>query len=169
MNKKLSRLLSVLFVIFIVGFFAISFFSGGLEHIEDTNGAENTTLTTITDSNIIKLDTGALAPVTISRPMLSDGLKFSSKKFTGVYEVLYNNYIGASDFELDLTSFTVTEGNFKMAVVHNEKIVAVIEPDTFVNYRLENISGTVSLRIAGESAAYEFYMSEHDYENFAHP
>lgn len=148
---------------------------GDLEHIEDTNGPDDYSLTTITDENIVKMDLGALSPCTIDRnPVLkeltgiSSGVRIYSDKFTGVYEVLYSNYVLPSDFVIDLTSFSVKEGNLRMAVVHNDEIVAELKPDTFVDYCLENVTGTVSLRIAGESASYEFYMSEFDYDQFNH-
>lgn len=155
--------------------FAGKMMVGDLEHIEDTNGPDDYSLTTITDENIINMDLGALSPCTIDRnPIIkeltgiSTATRIYSDKFTGVYEVLYSNYVLPSDFVINLTSFNVTEGNLRMVVVHNDEIVAELKPDTFVEYWLENVTGTVSLRIAGESASYEFYMFESDYDNFSH-
>lgn len=144
-------------------------FGSGLEHIPDTNGPEDYSLTTITDENIIKQDLGSIGGPTISQSILfGDGYEFSAKKFTGVYEILYDNFIGKSDFVLDLTNFVVTEGNVRLVVIHNDQIVAELTPDMFVEYRLEDITGTVSLRIAGESAAFSFFMSGHDYNFHSH-
>ena len=81
---------------------------------------------------------------------------------------MYNNYIDSSDCVIQLYDFTVSSGNFKMAVVHDGEIVATLEPDSIVEYRLENISGKVSLMIAGESADFSFSIAESDYEGFAH-
>lgn len=162
-------LLLVAIALVVVGLFWI-FGDGGPEHIADTNGPEDFSLTTITDANIVNRDMGSIGGPTISKSILSgDGYEFSAKKFTGVYEILYDNFIGKSDFVLDLTNFVVTEGNFRMVVVHNDQIVAELTPDTFIEYRLEDISGTVALRIAGESAAFSFFMTGIDYNSHAHP
>ena len=55
-------------------------------------------------------------------------------------------------------------------MVQDDKIVAVLQPDDFgqVDYLLEDISGTVSLVIAGESAQFSFKIAEGDYDTFAH-
>jgi len=164
MKKLLTGLLAVA-VIVVAG---IWFLTDDLEHIEDTNGPDDYTLTTITDETIVNRDMGALNPVSISRGIFQSGVEFSSENFTGVYEILYDNYIGESDFCLDLQDFTVTGGNFKMVVVHDDEIVATIEPDALVEYRLENVTGYVSLRIAGESASYSFRMFESDYDLHTH-
>lgn len=166
MKGKLPLLLVALVLVAVALFWI---FGDGIEHIEDTNGPEDISLTTITDSNIINRDIGSIGGPTISQSVLTgDGYEFSAKKFTGVYEILYDNFIGTSDFWLDLTNFSVTEGNFRMVVVHNDQIVAELTPDMFVEYRLEDITGTVSLRIAGESAAFQFFMTGTEYNNHSH-
>lgn len=151
-------------------------FGNGMEPIEDTNGPDDYSLTTITDEQIIGGELGALNPVSVSSSefdlggvTVSSAVQFKSSDFSGVYEILYNNYILPSDFVLNLTSFTVDSGNFKMVVIHDDEIVATLEPGEFVEYCLEDVTGTVSLRIAGESASYCFYMSQTDYDTFAHP
>ena len=152
---------------------AIVFFAAGClwlilsspDHIEDTNGAEDLSLQTITEENIIQLDFGAVGGPNISRNSLwGDVVEFSAKKYTGVTEIFYDNFIGTSDFEVDLSSFEVTGGNFQMVVVCNGEIVATLEPGGMVDYCLEDVTGYVSLRIAGESASYSFSMAGIDYE-----
>ena len=96
-------------------------------------------------------------------------MEFSAEKFTGVYEILYDNFVLPSDFEINLTAYEIRGGNFKLVVVHDDKIVATLDPDTFVEYRLEDVTGTVSLKIAGESASFSFCMSEMEYDYHAHP
>jgi hypothetical protein len=64
--------------------------------------------------------------------------------------------------------FTVTGGNFRMVVVNEDRIIADIEPGT-QQILLEGVKGRVALRIAGESAAYSFSMTEFEYNSFAHP
>ena len=128
-----------------------------LEHIEDTNGTENYSLQTITDENIVKGDVGALN-LRKHTGLLNDGITFSSDKFTGVAEIMLTNFVLPSDFDLEVTGFHVNSGNFKMVVVHDETIAAVIEPDLFASCYLEDVTGTVSLVIAGESADFTFSL-----------
>ena len=165
MNKKLATILAIA-VLVVVGFWL---FRNDLSHIEDTNGAEDVSLQTITESNIVNMDMGSLGGPNISRSTLTGStVSFSAKKFTGVYEVLYDNFILPSDFVLDLTAYEISGGNFRMVVVHNDKIVATLEPGLMVEYRLEDVTGTVALRIAGESAAFHFDMTQFDYDMHSH-
>ena len=144
-------------------------FIGGVEHVEDTNGPDNYNLQTIRDHEIVEMSTGALGGPKRSQTVLTgDSIHFSAEKFTGVYEILYDNLLGKSDFWISLTNYEITGGNFKMAVVHEDEIVAVLTPDLFVDYRLDNISGHVVLRIAGESASFSFAMSQSEYDRHSH-
>ena len=173
--KKIKEL--VVFTAIVCAMVAAGFMmTGDLKHIEDTNGSDDYTLTTITDENIINRDIGALTPYVIDRNSvfkqltgISTGVRIYSDKFTGVAEILSAGYVLPSDFVLDLASFQIYEGNLKMAVVLDQEIVAEIEPGTLLEYRLDDVVGTVSLRIAGESASYEILMSESDYDYFNHP
>lgn len=165
-GKKILTTVVVLVFVVVVGAW---FMLGGTDHIEDTNGPENFDLQTITDEEIINMSTGSIGGPKISRSILTgDAVEFSAEKFTGVYEIMYDNFIGTSDFEVDLTAYEIYGGNFKLAVVHNDEIVAVLEPGLFVEYRLEDITGYVSLRIAGESASFSFSMSELEYDYHSH-
>ncbi len=154
----------VLIAVIIAG---IMLFNTDLEHIEDTNGAKNYELQTITDENIINKDTGALG-VSTKTNNLTNMTEISSNKFTGVYEVLYTNLIGKSDFVLNIYDFKVNRGNFKMVVVHDGKIVGTLTPENADEFILNDINGTVSLVIAGESAEFSFEMTSLDYNSFDH-
>lgn len=165
-GKKKNRLDIVLAVI-VVAVCVFMFLGDGLEHIEDINGTEDYSLTMITDQQIVDKRVGALN-VRTQTGLLSGMVEVSSNKFTGVYEVVYDHYIAPSDFVLNLYGFTVTSGNFKMCVVQEGKIVDVLEPGEFVEYQLEDVTGTVSLVIAGESAEFCFQMTESDYDSFSH-
>lgn len=159
-------------VVTMVAVFMFMMMKSNLKHVEDTNGADNYKPVTFTDSDIIDMKTGALNPCTVRDALIGNGVEFSSDKFTGVYEILYADYILPSDFELEIQTLNVTEGNFRMVVVHEDKIVAEIQPNSeelITTVRLENITGYVSLRIVGESAAYTFQMNPLDYESFSHP
>ena len=106
--------------------------------------------------------------VTTSTKNITNMTEISSEKFTGVYEVLYTNLLGKSDFVLKLYDFKVNSGNFKMVVVHDGEIVETITEENYEEFILEDINGTVSLVIAGESADFSFEMTSFDYDSFDH-
>ena len=134
-----------------------SFLNSDLKHIEDTNGPEDYTLTTITDENIIKQDMGA-RNVSKSTGLLNDGVTFKSDKFTGVYRVFQTNFFFDSDFLMDVAGFWVNSGNFRMCIVNDGKIIATVEPGMFATCELSDLNGSFELVIAGESADFEFTL-----------
>lgn len=146
------------------------------DHIEDANGPNDFSLTTITDENIINMDMGSRNSMTIAQKgvelggvKINKGVEISSKKFTGVAEVMYNSYMFASSVVIELDYLKVESGNFKMVLVYEDEIVQVIEPsDEPIRIEMKDLSGTLSLRIAGESAAYSFRMSDQVYNEFEH-
>ena len=146
---------------------ALSLTACGSVKIEDTNGTDNFALNTITDQNILNLDLPSGGYGTKTSGLLSKTVTHSGKDFSGVVEVLWTDMI-AGDFVLDLMDYTVTGGNFRMVVVNEDRIIADIEPGT-TQILLEGVKGRVALRIAGESAAYSFSMTEFEYNSFAHP
>ena len=154
---KLKKAMPAIGAVVLIVVAVFWFMGGALEHIEDTNGAANYNLQTITDQNMINQDIGSLN-LKSSTGFLNDGVTFKSDKFTGVYRIMLTNYIFPSDFVVDVAGFTINNGNFKMVVVNDDKIVAVIEPGIFANCRLENLIGSVSLVIAGESADFSFTL-----------
>ena len=173
-NKK--NVGAIIFAVVFLAVFVVWMLVGGIEPIPDTNGPDDISLATITDENIINRDMGSVHAVTIKKSGIEVGnvainsmVKFSSKDFSGIYEICYNNYIGKSDVEVRLGHLTVDSGNFKMVALLNDEIVGVIEPsDEEIVFRMDDINGYFSLRIAGESAAYSFTMSQMDYDHFAH-
>ena len=172
MKNKAAKPMPGWMVIPVVIFCAIAavwIFLSAPEHIEDENGPDNYALHTITDGDIIKGEYGSVGGPKISKSILTgDAVEFSAEKFTGVADILWDNLLGRSDITVSLANFQVTGGNFKMAVVHEDEIVAVLTPDLFVDYRLDNISGHVVLRIAGESASFSFAMSQSEYDRHSH-
>jgi hypothetical protein len=177
MNKPFKHLLAgeklknAAVFVFAVVLVAAGFFWFGkdsLDHIEDTNG-DDISLQVITEQQIVERSIGALGgPNVLRSSILGSTVEFSAKKYTGVTEILYDNYILPSDFVLDLINYEILGGNFQLVVVHDDKIVAVLEPGTFVHYRMDDITGYVSLRIVGESAAFKFSMSEFDLDMHTH-
>lgn len=153
--EKLKKILIPVLAVIFVGVFAVLMFSSDLEHIEDTNGADNYSLQQITDSNIIKMDIGALN-YKESKDIISNTVTYSSNKFTGVAEIFSENMV-ANRFDISINHAQVTSGNFKIVLVLNDEIVHEFKLNELTqSYTLENPKGTVSLRIAGESADFMF-------------
>lgn len=153
-------------ILAIVG--AIWLILGRVEHIEDTNGPDNYKLTTITDQNIIKRDMGNTGLTRKKGLLTGDIHTFSSDKFTGVEEIMYNNYIFKSSDYFTIHNFEVYEGNFRMVVVLDNEIIAELEPGMTVDYDFKDVKGTLALRIAGESASFKFSITGYDLDRFAH-
>lgn len=155
MRNLKKFILFIVVVVFLV-VFAIWMFSSDLEHIEDTNGA-TFQLQQITDSNIINMDIGALN-VSKTKTPLSE-TEYSSDKFTGVYDIFTTDIVG-NRFDVTLFNTVVNSGNFKVVLIHNDEIVHEFRLNELMQtYTLENPHGAVSLRIAGESADFEFSYS----------
>lgn len=169
LNEGLKKILFGILGIAVIIVCLISFLTNDLEHIEDTNGPDDYSLAVITDENIINMDTGALGGPTKSTNTLSgNAINFSADKYTGVSEILYDNYILKSDFDLSIHNFEVYEGNLRLLVINDGKIIAELEPGMVIDCYIEDITGYVSLRIAGESASFSFSISGSDYERHSH-
>lgn len=154
--RNLKKLISFIVVVVFLVVFAVWMFSSDLEHIEDTNGA-TFQLQQITDSNIINMDIGALN-VSKTKTPLSE-TEYSSDKFTGVYDIFTTDIVG-NRFDITLFNTVVNSGNFKVVLIHNDEIVHEFKLNELMQtYTLENPHGAVSLRIAGESADFEFAYS----------
>lgn len=137
------------------------------EHMEDTNGADNYSLQTITEQDVIEQKMGARGTVNerethidIAGWSISDGTKYSSKKFTGVYLLHSTTLMKGSDIYVSLAEFNIKEGNFAFFVVFDGEIVGQVEPseNALAEFLLENVekTGTLEYIIAGESANFEF-------------
>lgn len=154
--RNLKKLILFIVVVVFLVVFAVWMFSSDLEHIEDTNGA-TFQLQQITDSNIINMDIGALN-VSKTKTPLSE-TEYSSDKFTGVYDIFTTDIVG-NRFDVTLFNTVVNSGNFKVVLIHNDEIVHEFRLNELMQtYTLENPHGAVSLRIAGESADFEFSYS----------
>lgn len=154
--KPIKKILPIALAAVIIAVAVIWFAGSGLEHIADTNGPGDFTLQTITDDNIRALDLGALNVSQKTGLLTGDTVTYSSDKFTGVYEVFRENII-TNRYEITVNHARVDGGNFKMVLCVDDEIVHTFAlnelTQTFV---LEDVSGTVSLRIAGESADFQF-------------
>ena len=99
---------------------------------------------------------------------ISDGVELSAKKFSGVADILWADYILPSDFSLNLDHFSVTGGNFRMMVINEGEIIADIQPGDDISLLIEDLTGYTVVRIAGESAAFRIVLTEHEYDLFEH-
>lgn len=159
LNEKTKKILTIIGAVVIVAVCAVWFLSNDLEHIEDTNGADNFRLQTITDSNIINRDVGAMG-LEKSTDAISNTVTYSSDKFTGVEE-LYGTNIWSNRLEITINHARVDYGNFKIVLLEDDRIIHEFELNELTQtYVLENPNGYISLRIAGESAGFmlDYYI-----------
>ena len=153
MKKALSVFLSAALCLSLVGC--------GTKY-EDTNGADNFKLQTITDQNIIKRDIGAsgLAYTEEDLAGVLSSSEYSSKNFNGVEQIFLTNFLLPSDIEIYVGHMNVKSGNFRLAVINNDEIIYEIPPDAFAEtFRFEDLTGTFSIHVAGESAAFNFHLN----------
>ncbi len=155
LNEKTKKILAGIFGVVLIVVCVFWFMNDDLEHIEDTNGADNFTLQTITDENIINRDIGAMG-LKKSKDSISNTTTYSSNKFTGVEEIYGTNIIG-NRFDITINHARVDKGNFKIVLLENDEIVHEFKLNELTQtYTLKNPSGYVALRIAGESADFQF-------------
>ena len=150
MKKYITAFLCLMLVGNLVG-------CGGTEY-EDTNGENNYSLQTITNENIINLDTGS-SGLSYSEEDLGGiiSTKYSSKNFNGVEQLYTTNFIGSSDITVYIGTMNVKSGNFKLVAINEDKIIKEFPLDAFAEtYFFEDISGTFSIHVAGESASFNF-------------
>ena len=152
--EKIKKLLAAVVAVILIALAAVWMLGSDLEHIEDTNGADNYTLQEINDSNIIKMDVGALNFSATDMPLTMT--EYKSEKFTGVAEI-YGTSIKGNRMDITLYNLWVESGNFRVVLIHNDEIVHEFKLNELMQtYTLENPSGYVALRIAGESADFTF-------------
>lgn len=122
-------------------------------HLEDTNGTDYT-LQTITDADIEQRAFPALG-LKESKGLFSSQITYSSDKFSGVEELFSTMYY-ASTIRITVNHAKVTAGNFRMMLLVDDKIVHEFALNELTQeYWLEDVTGTVAMRIAGESAAFQ--------------
>ena len=176
-EKKTGKLPNWAVIPIILVVIAGFLFMPKMEHIPDTNGPEDLTLATLTESDILAREltcTGGpnYSVGRISLPggwELSSGVKLTADKFSGITDILWADYILPSDFNLCLEHFSVTEGNFRMMVINEGRIIADVQPGDNIDLLIEDLTGPTFVRIAGESAAFKIVMSEFEYDFFEHP
>ena len=118
---------------------------------KDTNGNADLSLQTLTDADIIgKTGSSSFMSSTVRR---SDGTVRKVRTMSGVEKLFELNMDNET---LDLVvSCKITKGNARLVLVINDEIVHDFPLNgTSQRFTLENVTGSVSLRLAGESAGY---------------
>lgn len=167
MTKKKNVLWIVFAVAIIVVCVVMFFINPGPEHIEDTNGADNYALQTITKQDVVKQEMGMRGTVNerethleIAGWSVSEGIRYSSDKFTGVYMIHSSTLFKGSDIYVSLAEFEIKEGNFAFYIVFDGEVIGQVTPGdgAFSEFLFENVekTGTLEYVIAGESASFEF-------------
>ena len=127
------------------------------KHIEDTNGADDYSLCTITEERICSGATSSVEFGAVSTSFGSE-TKYSVQKMSGVKVLSKTNADPANTYVCTITS-SVTSGNLRVCFVNKGKIVYDVEINKTVHVELSNLSGTLELRVAGESAAFSITVS----------
>ena len=155
-TKLKSKFVTALIVLVMIGA-AIWMIFDPTQHIEDTNGADNYSLQTLTENDILADSITALG-VETRDDLLSDVVTYSSDKFSGVYLLHSDTYYGTVTITVNHTE--VTSGNFRLVAVVNGEIVHDFALNELTqSYTVENMSGKLELIMAGESAAFELDFS----------
>ena len=126
---------------------------------DDTNGPDAYSLQTITDENIINLETGA-SGLTHKDSNIAGftSEEYYSDNFNGVERLFQTNYILPSDVEIYVSYVTVDSGNFRMVVINEDEIIHEFAPGTFnETILLEDLKGSFAIHVAGESADFEMH------------
>ena len=176
MNNKAKRSHRLLIGVGIIAMAVCFLFAGCMEQIEDVNGPDDHSLATLTDADLLADSRQCVGGPNrstgrINLPggwTISDGVELYSREFSGVADILWADYILPSDFCLNIDSFAVNGGNFRMVVINNDEIIAEIEPGENIVCRIDGLTGYTIVRIAGESADFSICMSEFEYDEFEH-
>ena len=175
-SPKTKNILWIVFAIALVAVCLVMFIlNPGPEHIEDTNGADNYSLQTITEQDVVEQKMGARGTVRefefhpeIAGWSVSEGIRYSSKKFTGVDMLYRTTLMKGSDIYVTLAEYEIKEGNFAFYIVFDGEVVGKILPGdgAYSEFLLENVdkTGTLEYVIAGESASFEF-VAPTDFES----
>ena len=85
--------------------------------------------------------------------------EYYSKNFNGVEQIYLTNFVGASDIYVYIGHMNVESGNFRLVVINDDKIIHEFDLDTFgEEFLFEDLTGTFSIHVAGESAKFDFYI-----------
>lgn len=140
-------------LLFVISLFVFTLVGCG--HIEDTNGEEDYSLTTITDENILSgygssTQSGSIYSETSMNGITTYKIKVS--KFSGVKK-LYEKEI-SNNYSLNIKC-TLKSGNMKLLLLKDGEIFADILSSKEITKSYDLTSGEYEFIVAGESAKYE--------------
>ena len=168
MPEKIKKILigacAVVLVVVVVAWMILN---PGPEHIEDTNGADNYSLQTITEADVAANKMGSRGGLAKSDSNwyitgfgASSSTQYSCRKFTGVSLLYAATVFKGSDISLYLADYYIYGGNFAFYVVFDGEVVGELRPNEFgtCEFMIENLdkTGTLEYIIAGESADFRF-------------
>ncbi|MBR2875768.1 MAG: hypothetical protein IKC01_01385 [Clostridia bacterium] len=149
---KNPKTMLILFVLAVIAIFALFPTFGNNIDIKDTNGPENYSLCKLTDEDIIE---GIDGDIIESTQEGSDTHFFTGRLFSGA-EAIYNFENPDKSYTINLSKISVTEGNLRIVVVVDNKIVYDFEPNKpSQSYTVSGFTDNASLRVAGESAVFD--------------
>ena len=172
MNKEtLQKYGWGIFAVIFIAVFAFMILTDDFEHIEDTNGPNNYNIQRITTDDIVNDDMGSKGLTKSKTDFKVGGVQFGgvtyeSKKYSGVSELLYTNYLFNSTFTLTIYEYEIKEGNFELVVVNDDKIVGKFTPGLTSTLTIDNLKGNVCIKAVGESANFHFKMMFSDYNEY---
>ena len=124
-------------------------------HVEDTNGSSDYSIVTYSDKDIITKNSFLLNnSVKTSKNEINN---ISAKKFSGVYQ-LEKTKVDNQNIYYHFES-KIESGNFKIVIIHGEKIIKEIEINSITDFTIDSASGTYLLKIVGESARFSLTYS----------
>ena len=133
--------------------FLILFSLIGCSHIEDTNGTDDHSLTTLTDEDFLKGHDFGVTTMSVYNTV-QDMTSLSVKKLSGI--MVLDQKIRASGEDLQIkTDAGLVGGNLRICVVRdNKEIVEEIDINGNDEICIENANGTYTIVIGGESAEF---------------
>ena len=155
-RNPIVSLITIIAVIAFIVVFCVLWFSGPqMEQIADTNGADNYSLQTITDREIID-NSSSSTGLNTSKNELTKNCSAFSNEFSGIDEIPTNVYSGIGD-TIEVSKINLKSGNIKFAVVCDGKIVHEFTPnEANQSYTTDITQGLYQIIVAGESADFEF-------------
>jgi len=157
MSKRLKYIIYGVLTICLITLITLWFYDPEFEHIEDTNGIDNYSLTTITDRDIVKLNSGPLYETSDDKP---HGSKPDFSIFSGVMEIYSKDCVN-ENLQIDVTNIKITKGNLRVILLVDDEIMHDFNiNESSQSFVLNEVSGHVAIRIAGESAKFkmEYYV-----------
>ena len=126
----------------------------GCNHIEDSNGPSDYSITTFTDEDILKgynshISIGMFRSSSLKNGILKGTYKVS--KMSGVFKV--NNYKDSNNTIINFDiQFVCEEGNAMLVIVSDDNIVKKIDANSDLSFDLPNEGNNYKLLVVGESA-----------------